>query len=183
MAKKIDYYEDFLRTEEIREKISQKEKLNKITYSLGLLILTLLATFLISIKSSSLPDFFANKQNKDTKEINLRVDKLTSELENISNSLKDNKDSSFVYLNSKIQNLEQKNSYLYETILENPDSAITPKILREEQINLDGKINDLRSQISKTNSLLSNILTALIIGILGFIAKQIWDAYFRKKTF
>ncbi|MES2416112.1 MAG: hypothetical protein V4504_00195 [Patescibacteria group bacterium] len=182
MNKKIDYYENFLKNIEFQEKIIQRKNSYKIVFSIAMLLITILALSASVIKGSPFSEIFLNKQDKQIIDINNRVEKINTNVENLSSSLVNNKDLSFVYLNSKIQEIQQKNSYLYETILANPDSAITPKILKQEQDTINDKIIDLKAQINKTNSLLSTILVALLVGIICFIGKQVWETYFSKKN-
>ncbi|MDP2693078.1 MAG: hypothetical protein Q8O88_05575 [bacterium] len=180
MTKKIDYYEDFLRTVEIREKDARKRRQKKLIFSTSILVVYLLVggLFLVQSKNISILSFFRTDKDQPIKELDARLKNLEIKINNLKNPSQNN--SSLNSLNSRIIAIEQKNSYLYETILLNPDSAITPKILREEQLNINEKIQDLKSQVDKTNTLLSGIFITLLIAIGGYIVKQIWGTFSRR---
>lgn len=181
MAKKIDYYQDFLKTIEIREKEIDKNKRKKLFLTVATLFTYLIAVTLFSLqnKDLNLLSFFNNKDKiKTITELDQRIGMVESKFDNLGIATSTNP--SYAILASKIIAIENKNSYLYQTILSNPDSAITPKLLREEQDNVNEKVADLKSQVEKTNNLLSGIFITILLAILGYIVKQIWEAYFSK---
>lgn len=184
MTKKIDYYQDFLKTLEIREKEIKSRKQKKLALSFIVLVFYFLALglFFFQVNGFSFLSIFNGNQNNDLISINSKVSELENRIDSLSDSFSKSTNPSFVYLNSKIIDIESKNSYLYDTILINPDSAITPKILREEQTNLTERVQDLKSQVDKTNDLLSGIFITILLAIIGYIVKQIWGAFISKKS-
>lgn len=178
---KNSYYDDFRKTLEVQDQNIRKEKTKAILSSFVFLIVVLLSGIFL-IKDPSLLKIFPDKEQSQMVELSSRVDKLNGDLEKISSALNAQKNPSYIYLDSRVQNLEEKNSYLYQTILKDPDSAITPKILQNEQDSINEKITDLKAQVTKTNSQLSTIFITLVLGIICYIGRQIWETYFSKKT-
>lgn len=184
MAKKNDVYEDFLKTVEERQKLIRKEKNKKVSISIIMLCISLLTFAAFSINSNIplFPGVAIKKQKSIVQNLEKKVIDNENKINDINKYLDNNKTPSFVYLNSKIISLEQKNQYLYDTILENPDTAITPILLRKEQDNINEKIDDLRKRVDKTNSWLAGIFGTLVISMVLFAVKQIWESLSKKNT-
>lgn len=68
----------------------------------------------------------------------------------------------------KIDSLENSVSNISATILEDPDKALTARLLREKQINLEASVKDLKAETETTRqwfiSLIFAILAAPLVG-------------------
>ncbi|MEK7650531.1 MAG: hypothetical protein AAB364_01510 [Patescibacteria group bacterium] len=184
MSKKIDYYEDFLRVIGERDRIIRENKNKQLVFSLIASIISILALAFFST-SSGVSLFLSpvfKSEDPATQELATKVDRLQIDITNIKKLFNNTNVPSFNYLNSKLVSIEQKNEYLYNTILENPDNAITPIILRKEQNNLDQKIEDLRNRVDTTNSWLFGIIATLVVAIILFLGKQILTYFSKEKN-
>lgn len=183
MSKKTDIVQNFLSMVEEREKLLKKTKDKKISLSLvlGFILLIVFAVFSITTNTPLFPGNTLKKQGFDIKKLQVAVEQNNVELQNLKKNLMENKSPSFNYLNSEIISMKEKNQYLYTTILKNPDTAITPIILRNEQDNINEKIDNLQKRVDTTNNWLIGIFTTLIVGLIIFIAKQVWDNIFSNK--
>jgi uncharacterized integral membrane protein len=184
MVKKIDYYQDFLKSLEARSEAlkAKKQKKLAITFIILLVYLLILGLFFAQNKNFTFLSFFDNPQDKKIIELESKIETMNVKLATLSDTVSSKDNPSFNYLNSKISKIESQNSYLYDTILSSPDSAITPKILREEQENLTGKFNDMKDQVSRTNTLLSGIFITLLLAIITYIVNQVWGSFVSRKN-
>lgn len=176
MVKQVDIYEDFLKANEVKLSEQRRKTQKKLVVYLSVLIIYIFifAFFFLQGGVVGLWLFPIGKSDQ-IQDITTRMSKLEERF----NILLDPNHSDVVLknLNEKIAAIEKKNSYLYDTILVSPETAITPKILREEQDHLNEKIAELKTQISNTNSLLTTIFVAIFLAIVGFIAKEIWRGW------
>jgi predicted PurR-regulated permease PerM len=184
MAKRNEIYDDFLKMIEERERLSQKYRSRRSIAQLitQLVIFIALVTLLIILKTPLLKNSDIKKQSLSLSELQEKIKNDEKRILNLEKSFTENKNNSYVYLNSKITSIEQKNQYLYDTILKDPDAAITPVLLRKEQENINRKIDDLRGRVDTTNNWLAGILGTLIVSLLIFMIKQIWESFFSKKN-
>lgn len=180
MAKKIDYYEDFLKTIEIRERINLEKSTKKIAIS-GIVLVAYIFLILITLSQTRAFSFLSFDSKSEIENLKTQINVTQDKVDSVLSAISSGKNISYQYLDQRISSIEEKNSYLYETILSSPDTAITPKILSEEQKNLDEKIQDLRSQTDKTNSILTGILITVLLAMAGHIVKQIWTTFVSKK--
>ncbi len=155
---------------------------NTVTLSV---ILTVLFSFISLFpmsdrKSVFLFPFDKNADNSksieklENENLRLREDlnKLNENFTDIQKQSSNDKDLSV--LNSKLDNLFSNINALNETILEKPDTAITAKLLREKQANLDQKIDSIAANQqrleNKVDGFLSNLIAVPFFAALaGFI--------------
>ncbi len=183
MTKKIDYFEDFLKTVEAKKVDIEKAKSKKQRFYIPLLAVYLAV---LSIGFTQIDDLelFSSSTgtSKNISKLESRIEEIETDIKSLNTAFTESTNPSYVYLNTQLQDIKEKNSYLYQTILENPDTAITPKILSREQENINEKIEELKSRVDRTNTILWLIFIALVVAILGFIGKQIWNVYFSKSN-
>lgn len=182
MALKNDEYQSFLKVIEIQNRKLQDKNTKRLISALLVFVIYVLfvSVYLIQGNVLSLFPSFDRRDNEKFEQLNFQLEKIETRLNGLENAT--STDLSNYNLDTRIANIEEKNSYLYKTILDDPDSAITPKILREEQENLNEKFQDLKKQVSATNNILSGILVTLLLAILGYIAKQAWGALVSKRN-
>ncbi|MFA5894196.1 MAG: hypothetical protein WC851_00295 [Candidatus Shapirobacteria bacterium] len=99
------------------------------------------------------------------------VKKLSTAVESINNNLiKDPTNTDLKKISIRMSGLESSQEALTETILENPDKALTSKLIREKQIMVENGVAEIKSNLSKLNDRLDNIVTALVaIPLGGFV--------------
>jgi hypothetical protein len=73
-------------------------------------------------------------------------------------------------INNKVNSLEQTVTKIAETVMDNPDQAITAKLLQNDQGALKDRIINLENGVALLNARIDTLYTALIsisIGLLG----------------
>lgn len=187
MAKKNDIYLDFLKTVEEREKVSQKSRNKRALISLVLIFISIVVFISFSIFSNTslysllFPSIIVNNQNIIIDSLQQKITEQDAKISDLEKSFSKSSNPSFVYLNSKLISIENRNNYLYETILRDPTTAITPILLKKEQENINEKIDDLKKRVDSTNGWLFSILATIVLTLVGFLGKQILGSFFSKK--
>lgn len=169
---------------EERERLTKKVKDKKILISMLGAFASLIVLLIISFASNVplFPGIELKKQNSSVKEMESRLNQIEADIVDIKKSLSVNQSPSYNYLSSRIGTIEQKNQYLYDTILKDPNTAITPIILEKEQVNINQRITDLRVQVDKTNTWLLGIFGTLLVSLLISIGKLMWESFNPKKN-
>lgn len=181
MASKKPTYDAFFERLKEKEKSLevdfQRKRLNKTMQLAAALVATLSIASILELGSGGLS--FSRKDDGRFEEIQSEIVDLQTQIEALSKTLKDNESAEFTYLAAKLAELDQESEYLRQTILVSPESAITPKILREEQRHLSENFEELNDQVQTTN----NILIGLFVTIIGGIAiKFLMSLFSKQKT-
>ncbi len=184
MAKKNDVYEDFLKTIEERERIIQEQRMTSLLAASLTIVISALGFLLYNHYAANqlFPiAFFTGSESQSISTLRKNIDTNTDKINKLEQKISSSSKSSNIELESRVAAIELKNSYLYQTILKDPDTAITPILLRKEQDTINRRIDELQAQVERTNNWLEGILGTILVSALLFFARQIYNFYFSKK--
>ena len=165
-------YMSFLRLNNEYRLKRQQQKIFFITVFLGMYSVFAFV-FLSAFRDHSAFVFwpFQVSNNGQMNNIQTRLDTLDEEIKNLKGSLSTTTadDNSVNYLKTRISALE-------DTISLDPEKALTAVLLREKQKNLEDNLSELRSEQSRLESKVDNLMITVLIGpvIAGFLGLLIW---------
>jgi hypothetical protein len=142
-------------------------------------VIPLLTFVLFSTKIFNIPFLNSNSTNK-TEMIVLQqqIDDINKKYDIISQELTKNaSESSTRDLQLRIANMEVKQDSIAQTILIDPDKALTARLLRVEQKNLEDKYDQIKSNQSDLNNKFDNIILYVVAIPLGGVVLSLVSAF------
>jgi len=121
-----------------------------------------------------------------------QVQQLIQENKNLRDSVKYSSNSADVkIIDVRVTRLETQENALSQTILEDPDKALTARYLRDKQQSLEATVNDIKTNQAKINERIDGIVTTLIavplvtfvLTFIGGVLLYIYNNHISKKAY
>ncbi|MBI2888453.1 MAG: hypothetical protein HYY10_00855 [Candidatus Liptonbacteria bacterium] len=134
-----------------------------------------------SNKFFSLEFFDFGTSNKKITILEQNQERLDRKLENLTQTLNSAKSPESYVLFSKLEKNEGDIKNLQQSILEDPDKALTSRLLREKQENLNKNFDDVKSNVAQLGGQIDRIFwTIIIVPLLGLIGLAFKENFFKK---
>lgn len=154
--------------------LEQKQKRNR-KFSQSLLA-TISVSFVLSIALATIPSILADHSyrlvsDKGTNYTS-EIEKLKREVKNLSETLKsiDTANPSLAVLDSRLTAVENQQHSIATTILEDPDKALTARLLRDKQTTIQASIERLEEQARNTTDKVDTFTSTLLtIPVITFL--------------
>jgi len=167
----------------INEESRKNSSIKEIIVIIFTLIFIILSTILISFASSRtktiLPSFLNNDSNSialsKISELENNLKKNNEQILAIKNNLSTTSDNiNIKNISIRLNEIENTQNAMSETILEDADKVITTKLLREKQKEIENNISEIKVSVLKLNDRLDSLVTTLVaIPLIGFILSLI----------
>lgn len=178
--KKLNYYEDYLQAAKLREEFLIKKNQENRLFQTSLFIFTVILFSAFFLKTNLANPLISKiigpvSSTSEIEKLNTRILALEEENRILKHST--TSATSLDILSERISKIEEKNSYLYSTILSDANTAITPKIIRAEQDAINDRVEKLSKETETVSGYIFTFIILLAVAILGYIAKDAIEAW------
>ena len=171
-----------------KEDVKRKKQVQKSRLILAATIFyTLIAGIITSglmSKEGFIYGLFSERRNSEEQR---KMEYLESEIVKINDSVdrldklfeENSKNTDLAVISTRLGSVEEKQSNIEQTILMDPDKAITTRLLRDKQEVLNNELTETKNALIRLNDKLDNFIigvfaTPLLVGLIGWGLKYIF---------